>query len=444
MKLTCISASQVPSTAANSIQVMKACQALAQLGHEVHLLVPEVGQPDSQGRVWPRLAEFYGLQKPFDVEWLPGSPRWRRWDFCLTAVRRARAYGADAVYVWPLQAAVFANLFHFPVLLELHGPPEGRVGRHLFGDYLMLGGKKRYLLITQALANLLEKTYRHKFKPGEAVISPNGVDLERYQSLPYPAEACQALGLSQAFSVGYTGHFYPGRGMSLLVELARRFPAIQFVWIGGLPQDVADWKQQLSAEKISNVNLVGFVENSRLPLYQAAMDVLLMPYERQISGSSGGNSADYCSPMKMFEYMACGRAIISSDLPVIREALKETNAVLCPPEDAQAWANALEQLWQDNAKREELGRSALQDVQQYTWLSCVKKRWQIGNYLDRPAEFSSDLVGPYLHPGLDPYRNGHRHAAASGSAAFLPACRLQRHPQLSPHGECNSGRLERL
>ncbi len=373
MKLICISASQVPSTTANSIQVMKACQALAQLGHEVHLLVPEVGQANSQGKVWPRLAELYGLQKPFDVEWLPGSPRWRRWDFCLAAVRRARALGGDAVYAWPLQAAVFANLFQFPVLLELHGPPEGKVGRHLFGDYLMLGGRKRYLPITQALVNLLEKTYRRKFKTGEVVISPNGVDLERYQSLPSPAEARQALGLTQVFSVGYTGHLYPGRGMRLLVELARRFPAIQFVWVGGLPQDVAGWKQQLSAEKIGNVNLMGFIENSRLPLYQAAMDVLLMPYERQISGSSGGNSADYCSPMKMFEYMACGRAIISSDLPVITEVLNEANAVLCPPEDVQAWANALEHLSLDSARRGELGRCALQDVRQYTWLSRAQK-----------------------------------------------------------------------
>jgi glycosyltransferase involved in cell wall biosynthesis len=373
MKLICISASQVPSTTANSIQVMKACQALAQLGHAVHLLVPEVRQPHTQDRSWPRLAEFYGLQKPVEVEWLPGSPRWRRWDFCLTAVRRARALGGDAVYAWPLQAAVFANLFHFPVLLELHGPPEGTVGRHLFGDYLMLGGKKRYLPITQALVNLLERTYRRKFKPGEVVISPNGVDLERYQSLPSPAEARQALGLSQAFSVGYTGHLYPGRGMRLLVELARRFPAIQFIWVGGLPQDVAGWKQQLSEEKIGNVNLMGFIENSRLPLYQAAMDVLLMPYERQISGSSGGNSADYCSPMKMFEYMACGRAIISSDLPVLKEVLNEANAMLCAPEDGQAWANALEHLSSDSEKRAELGRRALHDVQKYTWLSRAQK-----------------------------------------------------------------------
>ena len=161
--------------------------------------------------------------------------------------------------------------------------------------------------------------------------------------------------------------------MSLLVELARRFPAYQFVWVGGQPKDVEYWKIQLAGQNVRNVTLTGFVENSRLPLYQAAMDVLLMPYEREISGSGGGNSADYCSPMKMFEYMACGRAIVSSDLLVIKEVLNQTNAVLCSPEDLQAWAQALDRLSVDEARRAELGRCALKDVGQYTWLKRAQK-----------------------------------------------------------------------
>lgn len=368
MKIACISASQVPSTAANSIQVMKACQALAQLGHSIHLLVPDAGQPGAAPAGWPELADFYGLQTVFSVEWLRSIPRWRRWDFCLHAARRARALKADVVYAWPLQAAVFANLLHFPVLLEMHGPPEGRVGRHLFGDYLRMGGKKRFLPITHALLKILEQTYRRKFKPGEVVITPNGVDLERFQNLPQANEARKQLGLAEAFSAGYTGHLYQGRGLPLLEELARRFPEIQFVWVGGRAEDVESWKARLAGQQINNVVLPGFVENSRLPLYQAAMDVLLMPYERQISGSSGGNSADYCSPMKMFEYMACGRAIISSDLPVIKEVLNEGNALLCPPEDTQAWTEAIQSLESDPALRSKLGACALRDSQAFTWL----------------------------------------------------------------------------
>jgi glycosyltransferase involved in cell wall biosynthesis len=98
-----------------------------------------------------------------------------------------------------------------------------------------------------------------------------------------------------------------------------------------------------------------------------------MPYERVIAGSSGGNSAAYCSPMKMFEYMACGRAIISSDLPVIGEVLNDRNAVLCPPEQADAWANALNGLLADATRRQALAHTALLDVQAYTWLERARQ-----------------------------------------------------------------------
>jgi glycosyltransferase involved in cell wall biosynthesis len=362
MKIICISASEVPSSTANSIQVMKSSQALTQLGHQVHLILP--GRSPA---VWEELAGLYGLRMPFELEWLPANPRLKRYDFCLAAVRRARAMQGDMIYVWPLQAAVFGLLGHLPVVLEMHGPPEGWLGPLVFRLFLKLTGEKRILPITRALSVYLEEHYRHQFTPGEVVISPNGVDLERYENLPIASVARQRLGFPEAVTVGYTGHLYPGRGMKLLVEMAHRFPQVQFLWVGGRPEDIQYWQKQLDMEKLSNVSLLGFVENIRLPLYQAAADILLMPYERQITGSSGGNSVDYCSPMKMFEYMGCGRAIISSDLPVIREILNNSNSLLCPPEDINAWEQALSRLVADIGLRQSLGQRAQQEVEEFTW-----------------------------------------------------------------------------
>ncbi len=168
----------------------------------------------------------------------------------------------------------------------------------------------------------------------------------------------------------------------MLLELARNFPAVQFLWIGGRPEHVTDWRRRLADEQIANVHLTGFVENSRLGLYQAAADVLLMPYERVISGSSGGNTADFCSPMKMFEYMACGRPILSSDLPVLREVLNESNAMLCPPEEVDAWSGALKRLLEDQGLRSRLAAQAREDVQRYSWVERAKK--SLASFLSSP------------------------------------------------------------
>jgi glycosyltransferase involved in cell wall biosynthesis len=117
----------------------------------------------------------------------------------------------------------------------------------------------------------------------------------------------------------------------------------------------------------------GFVENQTLPLYQAAADILLMPYDQEIAGSSGGNSAEYCSPMKMFEYMACGRATISSDLPVIREVLNDANCIFCSPGDVESWVRALNVLIKDPDVRKRLGSQAQKDILAYTWMNRAQR-----------------------------------------------------------------------
>ncbi|MBE3039848.1 MAG: glycosyltransferase, partial [Chloroflexi bacterium] len=184
---------------------------------------------------------------------------------------------------------------------------------------------------------------------------------------PGAAEARRQLGLPERLTAVYTGHFYSGRGMELLFGLAHALPDVNFLWVGGRAEDVAGWRECCASAGIRNVTLTGFIENRQLPLYQAAGEVLLMPYERVIAGSSGGNSAEICSPMKMFDYLACGRAILSSDLAVLHEVLNDTNAVFCPPEDLAAWTKTLLELLQDAPRRARLAEQARQDAARYTW-----------------------------------------------------------------------------
>jgi glycosyltransferase involved in cell wall biosynthesis len=362
MKLAFIASSQVPSSSANSIQVMKTCQAFSQLGHEVRLVLP--GTNDTP---WEELSGHYGLTEAFEIDWLPSLSSLRRYDFALQAVRQAGRWGAEAVYTWMLQAAVFAQTQGLPVMLELHDRITGRLGPLLFRSFVRGPGRKRFLPITRALQHIIEDEFGLKLPEQEVVVAPMGVDLERYQNLPSTAAARLELGLPGTPTVIYTGHLYPGRGMDLLVGLARALPGVRFLWVGGRPADVTAWQDRLIEAQVSNVTLTGFIHNAEVPVYQAAADVLLMPYERSIATSSGGNTADVCSPMKMFEYMAAGRAILSSDLPVLHEVLNENNAVLCPPDNLPEWLDALQSLLADAPRRERLARQAQLDVQAYTW-----------------------------------------------------------------------------
>jgi len=124
---------------------------------------------------------------------------------------------------------------------------------------------------------------------------------------------------------------------------------------------------------LKNILVFGFVSNDKLPEYQAACDALLMPYQAYVSASSGGDIARYLSPLKMFEYLACGRAILASDLPVLQEALiPGENALILPRADTGAWVRALKKLSTDPDYKVRLGDNARAAAKKYTWTSRVE------------------------------------------------------------------------
>lgn len=226
------------------------------------------------------------------------------------------------------------------------------------------------LVITRALRTALDDAYGALLPDGDVILAPNGVEAERFADLPAPQQARRSAGLPEATTVLCAGHLYAGRGADLFLRLAGELPKAQFVWVGGTPGDVEQWRVRASAQGLENANFTGFIPNQQLPLYLAAADVLLMPYEHTIAISSGGgNSALISSPMKMFEYLATGRAIMASDLPVFREVLSDSNAVLVPAEDAAAWSESLRTLLRDDARRSKLAAQARADSLRYTWVA---------------------------------------------------------------------------
>jgi glycosyltransferase involved in cell wall biosynthesis len=300
-------------------------------------------------------------------------PALRRWDFSLRAVQQSIGAKPDVWYVWPYQAAAALAQLGHPTILEMHDRPAGVAGPALFRLFLGGGGARRLLVITEALRSWLEARYARPLSPPFTVITPSGVDLEAYAGLPSPREARARLGWAEAFVAGYTGHLYPGRGLELMLELARRKPKWTFVWAGGEPKAVGEWAARLEADGIDNVRLLGFVPQRDLPLIHAACDVLMMPYQKAIAVSSGGDTAAFASPLKAFEYLAAGRPILSSDLPVLREVLSDANAVLLDPQSVDVWEEALTSLAADEPRRARLGEAARREAARYTWLERTRR-----------------------------------------------------------------------
>jgi len=229
VRIACIATSAVPSRTANSIQLMKACAALAEIGQDVALWVP--GKPPAGGAA--EACEFYGVRAPLGIRWLRSLRSLRGYDFCARACLAGRRWGAELFYVWPYQAAALCSTLGWPVLVEVHDRPYGRMGPALFRRTLRGRGLRRLLVTTEALRAWLEAEFKRPLAPPLALVAPNAAELADPPDRLSPSDWRSLLGLPEIFTAGYTGHLYAGRGLELLLGLARHLPEAQFLWVGG-------------------------------------------------------------------------------------------------------------------------------------------------------------------------------------------------------------------
>jgi len=136
--------------------------------------------------------------------------------------------------------------------------------------------------------------------------------------------------------VTYTGGLYPNRDIENIIYLAKEFPDVHFLVIGG-PEKNRQHFQEMSQEKsVSNINFIGFIKHNLIPYYLYASDILLALWSSKVS------TINYCSPLKIFEYMASGRTIVAHDFPTIREVLEnEKDSILCEPDNFDSLKSAL-------------------------------------------------------------------------------------------------------
>lgn len=364
MKICYLASSTLPSTAANAVHVMKMGQALTLNGHQVTLIVPD--KPSDLPAVQDVYA-FYGVAHNFAIcklKW--AKMKGRAHLYGLLAAWRARSMGVDLVFGRNLNGCFWATQLGLPTLFEIHAPIEesGRVATLLFKRLIRSRHFQKLVVITHSLGE--HYLVHHPELAGKIHVAADGADA--VAATTQPAEFSRAA--RGRLQVGYVGHLYQGRGIDLIEQMARQSPWADFHIVGGTATDIQTCRESVS--DLQNFFVHGFMSPAEAERYRVACDVLLAPYQESVSVSGNkGNTVKWMSPLKIFEYMAAGKAIICSDIPVLREVLLDRqNALLCPPQDLAGWISALEALRDDPELRLSLGRTALANFEErYSWHS---------------------------------------------------------------------------
>lgn len=372
MRLAYIHNHYIPSRSASSLHAMKMCQAFTQEGYLPTLFGfrPAGDPPDLQALFYQ-----YGIRQSFDVKLLRIYEPLRRHDFAIRAARQIKHQHFPFVFSRSLLAALWTTLLGLPTIFEEHQPAGTRLGKYYFELLVRQKAFMKLVVITDVLKDAYLAHYPRLLTPEQIIIEADAVDLEQFNNLPTLIEARRQLALPESECIaGYSGSLYQGRGIELIFELAKRLLGVHFLIVGGTEQDLTYWKAQLQPLQLHNVTLAGFIPNAKLPVWLAACNVLLMPYERKIAALGAPWSTDpWFSPLKMFEYMAAKRPMISSDLPILHRVLNVNNTIFCTPEVADEWEHAIRLIMESPALGEKLAKQARQDVEYYTWRKRVQR-----------------------------------------------------------------------
>lgn len=365
MRILYISNSIIPSTKANSVHVMKMCQAYADNGHDVTLLAPN--NKNKEKKNVKNLYKYYGVKKNFKIKklWYPNI-RGRAILYSLSIFfYLILTKKFNMVYGRFLYGCYIATLLKNRVILELHDPIYERRYFELivFRNLIKSKNLKKIVVISNELKKIFLK--KNFISSDKIIVAHDGADEVKDFS-----NKTVLLGVEKNIKVGYVGNLYKGKGLEIISSISSKVKEdIEFHIIGGNESDIQFWKNKISR---SNVFFYGFISQGKLSSYINSLDICLLPNQMSLSISGVGNIASYTSPLKLFDYMSHKKAIISSDIKVLREVLNEENSILVRHDDDKEWINAIEKL-KIFSFRKKIEEQALKDFHFYSWTNRVKR-----------------------------------------------------------------------
>ncbi|MBV8614332.1 MAG: glycosyltransferase family 4 protein, partial [Acetobacteraceae bacterium] len=311
----------------------------------------------------------------------------------LRLARAFRAFQPDIVYerynLFYVAGALLARRWRVPFYVEVNAPLADERGRE---GGLGLAGVARAMerfvwnraARIAAVTGVLRDTIAAQGAPRARIeVVANGIDMASFAAIP------AASGHGETVTVGFVGFMRAWHGLDrLLQEAARHGDArVQLLIVGDGPALAGLRRQAETLGLGRRVRFTGLARRDAVPGLLAEMDIVIQP-----------KAVAYASPLKIFEYMAAGRAIVAPDQPNIREVLAhEETALLFNPAEPDATWRAVLRLVEDAPLRHRLGVAARAEIarRDYTWRANAER---IADWARADLAPSAALVTAALEP----------------------------------------------
>jgi glycosyltransferase involved in cell wall biosynthesis len=348
---------------AQGVHIYEMITAFRELGHEVDVvaLVRGDGAPArTRGAlVWKYIRRcaptwFYELLALFY-----NAYGYRR---LVAAIRAKRPDFIYERYALNTFCGVWASRkFAIPLVLEVNAPlflEQQALGRLAFASIARFSERWvcSHSTWTIAVSHTLKALLVQEGVPGDrVVVIPNGVDARKFHPAVSGAPVRRRYDLGDAPVVGFIGWFRPWHGLEMLVQamhLSGLFNrGVRLLLAGDGPAYTSLHAYAEQHALLPAVVFSGPVRHEEVPAHIAAIDIAVQP-----------SATEYACPMKLLEYMAMARCIVAPDQPNVREVLPDRSALYFEVGNRESLARALQEALSDPARREAVGRMALDTV----------------------------------------------------------------------------------
>ncbi len=358
-----------PTDPVGLVRIWALADALVSVGDDVTVFAP-----------WYRSALVPRCSRVVPIPMLPG-PVVRPISYAVLAFfsglwRGLRKRPTVVYYRWmeSLHPLLLARIFGARCICEVNGepvPPWGAGGwrgrlTHALASFA-LRRCDRVVVLTEGLGHLVQARYG---VPGNhVVLLPSGTDVSLFH--PMENNRCvQEAGLDPACEyIGFVGSFYQYQGLATLLEAFDRLHAkrlsVRLLLVGD-GEEATALREQAAQRGLSPwITWTGRIPYARVPLLIGAMDVCVAPF----CGDRGETS-----PVKIFDYLACGKPVVASAIPSVTALFSQSNGVvLVEPDRAELLAGAIMALLNRPEESRRLGSDGRTFVEKrFGWEAIVQ------------------------------------------------------------------------
>lgn len=390
-----------------AVHIEEMVHALRELGHEV-LVVGPSGADDAAdgGGMGGGIGDGKGWVSRLRSALPAAAYELLELGYSLVAYRRlasaARRFQPDVLYerynLFLLAGVMLRRRMGIPLLLEVNAPLVEERGRFgglglprlaAWAESTAWRGADAVLPVTQVLGGhvIARGVPAHRI-----TVIPNGINEAQFATAPQPEEAKSALGWDGSLVLGFTGFVREWHGVDRVLRwmASAQAPAsARLLMVGDGP---ARPGLEALARELSlgdQVRFTGVIDRHQIPAYVAAFDIALQPAV-----------VSYASPLKLFEYLALGKAIVAPRVPNLEEVLRDgENALLFAADQPGAFEQALSRLCADPALRAQVAAGARASItlQGLTWRTNAQRVVALAQLLlpgkGLPAALAPEQIG---------------------------------------------------